>query len=534
MQAIAYVRRSTDRQEESITQQRERLESYAESKGWNLVTTYSDDAISGSNLNRPGLSELLNAVSNRKDIDVVLVWDRNRLARPKDAVDGLMLEKQILNQGKRVIYASTNQEADHSFTSGLLSYIEHHQNGDYLRKLSRDTMRGLVSRAQQGLWPGGPIPFGFDRLILRDDHSPKRIVRNMDDGSQIVIDVESNAVIEEIPKGKRFKKQDHELCSIIPSIDSRVQAIQKLFSDYANGQPIRMIRDRLNESGFRTSRGVRFTPQTIGPMLENPAYIGRLVYNRRTESKWHRHVDGRSVERRDEGVENRPESDWIVKENSWPALVDQSTFEKVQIKRKESKKNHVRGHAIKAHYLLGGRMICGVCGGKLHGVTRTSGKGYKTRYYTCSTHNNGHHDKCPKRYSVPANRVEDYVIDLICTDLQKLQNDDRLHEYVTEEVNRLNGMEAHGERQLQQRLAELDQQIAKLKEHLLNMPPETAKSLGLYDQANDLTEERSEVENQIQALALKSPQMPAVSDIKKRSCDALKEIKAILESASIE
>jgi DNA invertase Pin-like site-specific DNA recombinase len=131
--AIGYVRRSTDRQEESLDQQRTRLAEFAKVKGWQLVEVFADDAISGSEMKRPGLDKLLQAIADA-EVEVVLAWDRNRLARPKDAVDGLMLERQIQRAGKRVIYAATGQEADRSFTSGLISFVEHHQNGDYLRK----------------------------------------------------------------------------------------------------------------------------------------------------------------------------------------------------------------------------------------------------------------------------------------------------------------------------------------------------------------------------------------------------------------
>ena len=186
-QAIGYVRRSTDRQEESLDQQKARLEAFAEAKGWTLNAVYSDDAISGSDMNRPGLEQLLAHATANQDVEVVLAWDRNRLARPKDPIDGMMIERRLAESGKRVVYAATGQEVDRSFTSGLIGYIEHFQNGDYLRKLSRDAMRGLVDRAKRGLWTGGPSPFGYDRLIL-DGTTPKRIIRHLDDGGQAVID----------------------------------------------------------------------------------------------------------------------------------------------------------------------------------------------------------------------------------------------------------------------------------------------------------------------------------------------------------
>ncbi len=244
--AIGYVRRSTDKQDESLGQQRARLEAFAKARGWDLVIIHSDDAISGSELSRPGLEALLNDATMRGDVDVVLAWDRNRLARPKDPLDGMLLERKLIEAGKRVIYAATGQEADRSFTSGLISYVEHHQNGDYLRKLSRDTMRGLVSRAERGMWPGGPIPFGYDRLILGDGNKPLRIIRDLDDGGQAIIQPDSGAVLETLSKGQRHKKQDHEGVTLIPSEPRRVRALRKMFADFAAGKPSRVLRDELN------------------------------------------------------------------------------------------------------------------------------------------------------------------------------------------------------------------------------------------------------------------------------------------------
>jgi site-specific DNA recombinase len=161
IKAIGYVRCSTDKQDESLDQQQQKLAEFAQAKGWDLVHVYADDAISGSDMERPGLRLLLERVQQDGQIAAVVAWDRNRLARPKDPLEGMILERQVLTAGKRIIYASSGAEVDRSFIGGLMGYVEHHQNGDYLRKLSRDAMRGVVSRAREGLWPGGRVPWGL-------------------------------------------------------------------------------------------------------------------------------------------------------------------------------------------------------------------------------------------------------------------------------------------------------------------------------------------------------------------------------------
>ena len=107
MNAIGYIRRSTNRQEESLDQQRAKLQGFASAHGWNLLEVYADDAISGSDMNRPGLEAMIKRAQQDKEVHVILAWERNRLARTKDPVDGLMLERTLIKAGKRVFYVAT-------------------------------------------------------------------------------------------------------------------------------------------------------------------------------------------------------------------------------------------------------------------------------------------------------------------------------------------------------------------------------------------------------------------------------------------
>lgn len=111
-----------------------------------------------------------------------------------------------MENGKQVFYASTGQETDKTFASGLISYVEHYQNGDYLRKLSRDTMRGMINCVKRGLWTCGGPPYGYDRLVLDKTGNPKKIVRDLADRSQLILHPESGQVLETLPPGVRFHK----------------------------------------------------------------------------------------------------------------------------------------------------------------------------------------------------------------------------------------------------------------------------------------------------------------------------------------
>ena len=94
--AIGYIRRSTENQEESLNQQREKLEEFAKAKGWTLDGIYVDDAISGSDMKRPGLAKMMERAETDKGVEVILAWERNRLARAKDPMDAMNLERRFL------------------------------------------------------------------------------------------------------------------------------------------------------------------------------------------------------------------------------------------------------------------------------------------------------------------------------------------------------------------------------------------------------------------------------------------------------
>ncbi|NBU29217.1 MAG: recombinase family protein, partial [Caulobacteraceae bacterium] len=82
MRVALYARYSSDRQNErSIADQIEAGRRHAAAKGWTIVATFSDAAISGFAMaNRPGVNQML-AQAEAGAFDLVLVEDEDRLAR---------------------------------------------------------------------------------------------------------------------------------------------------------------------------------------------------------------------------------------------------------------------------------------------------------------------------------------------------------------------------------------------------------------------------------------------------------------------
>lgn len=91
-EAIGYVRVSTDEQADSrlgLEAQRAAIVAEAERRGWRLVEIVEDAAISGRDLDRPGMALVLRALQTRR-ADTLVVAKLDRLGRSLLDVAGLI------------------------------------------------------------------------------------------------------------------------------------------------------------------------------------------------------------------------------------------------------------------------------------------------------------------------------------------------------------------------------------------------------------------------------------------------------------
>src|SRR3989442_1223849 len=81
--AVGYLRRSTDRQEQSNADQRRAIATYADRHGYEVIRWYEDDAISGASVDaRAGFKKMMEeARSPSRDWRFLLVFDVSRFSR---------------------------------------------------------------------------------------------------------------------------------------------------------------------------------------------------------------------------------------------------------------------------------------------------------------------------------------------------------------------------------------------------------------------------------------------------------------------
>lgn len=158
-----YVRVSTQEQAQegySIGAQIERLNSYCVARDWGVHKIYKDAGFSGSNIERPAMSELIRDIEN-KNINLVLVFKLDRLSRSqKDTL--FLIEDVFLKNEVDFVSISENFDTSTAFGRAMIGILS------VFAQLEREQIRertsiGRKERAKLGYFHGGGYdPIGYD------------------------------------------------------------------------------------------------------------------------------------------------------------------------------------------------------------------------------------------------------------------------------------------------------------------------------------------------------------------------------------
>ena len=147
--AVTYLRRSTDRQEQSIADQRNHLTAYADEHGFTIVGEYINDAISGTTTHERGaFQQMIRAAQHPgRQFDYILVYDVKRFGRVDNDEAGYF--RQLLRQsGVEVVYTSERLSGTDS-DELLLPVLQWNARRES-KDLSKVTIRGQLSLAEGG------------------------------------------------------------------------------------------------------------------------------------------------------------------------------------------------------------------------------------------------------------------------------------------------------------------------------------------------------------------------------------------------
>jgi DNA invertase Pin-like site-specific DNA recombinase len=164
LRCAIYARYSSDRQSTaSIADQIRKCREYAARQGWVVLENhiYSDEAISGTSLERDGLRRLVSAATSKgRPFDCVLVDDTSRLSRK--LADALNLYEHLRFADIRLVFVSQGVDSKNE-QAELLIGVHGLIDSAYWRELATKTHRGMEGKALKGMATGGRC-FGYETV----------------------------------------------------------------------------------------------------------------------------------------------------------------------------------------------------------------------------------------------------------------------------------------------------------------------------------------------------------------------------------
>lgn len=295
--AAQYVRMSTDNQRYSTENQAEVIAAYAECRKMSIVRTYADEGLSGLSIHwRNGLKALIVDVEGgRADFDCILVYDVSRWGRFQDVDESAYYEFICKRAGIAVHYCAEEFENDGSIASSILKVNKRAAAADFSRGLSKKVFLGQSRITRMGFWRGGMPGYGLRRQLIQ----------------------ESGAVRQTLEHGQQKYLQTDRI-KIIHGPEAEVETVRRMFNAFAfEGKYLGDIAAELNAAHIRTTRGLRWTGETVGKILANEAYTGSLIFNRSSFKLKQKRVDN-------------PREMWIRSDDAFPAVVSPELFNKAQ------------------------------------------------------------------------------------------------------------------------------------------------------------------------------------------------------------
>lgn len=308
---------------------------------------FVDDGFSGTNFDRPAISEALRLVENRQ-VSNFIVKDLSRLGRSYIKVGQLT---EITFPSFDVRFIALNDGIDSSKpneTNSIFLPIKSLMDEMYAADTSKKIRAVVQSKARAGERVTVNPPYGY----LKTPNNPKNWIVDpvaSEVVKRIFQEAKSGKSLSEISKGlkndKIFKPDRH-----------RIEIGLKPISSSPNVETLPYF----------------WTRETLSAILGREEYLGHTV-NLRTRTKSYK--DKRKVD--------NPKEDWLIFKNTHEAIIDQETFDIVRKMRNHKRSNQRYKNRAGHENLFAGLVFCGTCGRK-HYFCPQEKNGLNHDHYKCS------------------------------------------------------------------------------------------------------------------------------------------------------
>jgi site-specific DNA recombinase len=443
IRACAYFRASTDKQEESIPQQRDWAERTCKREGVAIAASFEDPGIAGDEIKlRPGLQALLDycerAHKEGRPVDCVVTWNADRFSRA-DSIRTAAILCRLLDAGVTRMLTSEGWIDFEDDTDRMLHTIKQDASrAAYSKTLSANVSRAAVKRAREGKYNGGRISYGY---ILG-------------------------------PDGR-----------LTPDERLKVEGAVTVFTLAAAGLSSQRIAREMDRRGYPPplfSKG-KWSKRSILDMLKNRVYLG--------EKHWGKNHAGKYSECTADGVKKRrnpprtasgrlrqvrkPETA-IVTPQAHPPLISQELWDAAR-RAIEAQCDLPRGTRRRSHkWPLSGLAFCAHCGGRMCGIVLKAGKkqgNVELRHYVCGNYIAGGRQSCAYRH-IGEDMLSGAAFEAVRLALSDADGMRRVRAAVEKEASAERGCLAGRAESLRKRAAELEAKARQGAERLAILPPD--------------------------------------------------------------
>ena len=338
--AAIYIRVSTRYQvdKDSLQVQRRELSVYSEMVlGIPDYVIFEDAGYSAKNTDRPDYQLMMGRLRTG-EFSHILVWKIDRISR--NLLDFASMYKELKDLG--VAFVSKNEQFDTSNAVGeamlkiILVFAELERN-----MTSERVTAVMMSRASNGQWNGGRIPYGY----IHDKET------------------------------KQFS---------LDPVESKI--VNMIWDVYEQYQSVNQVVKHLNGMGIKTRGEKDWTTAVVYKILTSVFYTGDYLYN---------------VNREGSGYKKNPETEWLKIPNHHVPIISRERYDRVQYILKRNKRGGVdegQSYIKKNIHIFAGLLRCAECGSNMSAtLDKRRANGWRPSIYGCSKHRVSP-AQCPNKY----------------------------------------------------------------------------------------------------------------------------------------
>ena len=355
----------TEKESNSITNQKRMLSKYAKTNGFKNIKVYEDDGFTGTNFNRPDMQRLLDDVEMGY-VSTIIVKDMSRFGREYLQV-GYYTEHYFPEKNVRFIAVndgvdSANEE-DNDFTP-----LRNFMNELYAKDISRKVKSAHRVKGMAGE-PLSQPPYGY----MKDPENKKKWI----------IDPEAAAVVRDVFKMCLEGKGNETIARIL----QEWQVLIPMAYWQSKGLP--------RGGKIKQPNPYKWCKTSIAKILSQQEYCGDVI-----------NFKSYSISFKKKKRIPKPKEEWMVFKDVHEPIINRETFELVQKRNVSTRRRQPKPqNAIKS--IFSDILYCADCGSKLWFHTNT--KNPNIHFFSCSNYVNDYRGTCQTRHYVRADAIEEVV-----------------------------------------------------------------------------------------------------------------------------